>query len=67
MVKKPLIKTNPFLKNSEKRKIMLCTMVSSSTAIEGVHAVVDKALKAVKESGKIPILSESAMSGKSRR
>lgn len=67
MVKKPLIKTNPYLKDPEKRKAMFYTTVSSSTAIEGVHAAVDKAIKAVKEPGKIAILSESVVSGKSRR
>ncbi len=67
MVKKSLIETNPYLKDPEKRKAMFYTTVSSSTAIEGVHAAVEKAIKAVKESDKISILSESAESGKSRR
>ena len=65
---KLLIKTNPYLKDPEKRRAMFYTTVSSSTAIEGVHIVVDKAIKDVKESGKIiSFLSESAASGKSRR
>lgn len=67
MSNKPLTKTNPYLKDPEKRKSMLYTTVSSSTAIEGVHAAVDKAIKAVKKSGDIVILSESVVSGKSRR
>ncbi len=67
MAKKSLIETNPYLKDPEKRKAMFYTTVSSSTAIEGVHTAVEKAIKAVEESGKISILSESAASGKSRR
>lgn len=68
MIKKSLIETNPYLKDPKKRKTMFYTTVSSSTAIEGVHIAVDKAIKDVKESDKIiSILSESAASGKSRR
>lgn len=68
MKKKSLIETNPYLKDPKKRKAMFYTTVSSSTAIEGVHIAVDKAIRDVKESDKIiSILSESATSGKSRR
>ena len=66
MVKKSLIKTNPYLKDPEKRKAMFYTTVSSSTAIEGVHAAVEKAIKAAEESGKIANPSESTASRKSR-
>jgi hypothetical protein len=34
---KPLIETNPYLKDPKKRQLSLYTAVSSSTAIEGVH------------------------------
>lgn len=67
MKKKSLMETNPYLKDPKKRKAMFYTTVSSSTAIEGIHIAVKKAIRAVDESGKISILSESAASGKSRR
>ena len=50
MKKKPLIKTNPYLKNPAKRKASFFTVVATSTAIEGVHAAVFKALKPRKKS-----------------
>ena len=37
MPQKPLIETNPYLKDPVQRKSWLDTSVSSSTAIEGVH------------------------------
>jgi len=67
MAKKTLIETNPYLKDPEKRKAMFYATVASSTAIEGVHAAVKKALKAVEESNKTSNLSGSAASGRLRR
>jgi hypothetical protein len=37
MPKNPLIKTNPYLKNTAERNAMLATSVATSSAIEGVH------------------------------
>lgn len=37
MPKKPLIETNPYLKDSKRRQVMLRLSVISSTAVEGVH------------------------------
>lgn len=44
MRKKPLIETNPYLKDPKKREAMIKRSVLSSTAIEGVHAAALKAL-----------------------
>lgn len=44
MRKKSLIETNPYLKDPVKRETMLNRFVISSSAIEGVHAPVLKAL-----------------------
>jgi len=37
MKKKSLLKTNPYLKNSKIRKVMIMESAITSTAIEGVH------------------------------
>lgn len=39
---KPLIATNPYLKDPAKRKTLLDKSVATSTAIEGVRAVFQK-------------------------
>lgn len=39
MLKESLINTNPYLKDPEKRELLLFTAISSSTAIEGVHVI----------------------------
>jgi len=52
MKKKPLTKTNPYLKDPVKRRAMFCTTVSSSTAIEGVHKAVMQALEPFRTSTK---------------
>jgi hypothetical protein len=44
MKKKPLIETNPYLKNPEKLEEMIARAVLSSTAIEGVKKAARKAL-----------------------
>jgi len=44
MRKQPLIETNPYLKDPAMREKLLKRSVASSTAIEGVHAAVKKAL-----------------------
>lgn len=49
MRKKSLIETNPYLKDPVKREAMLNQFVISSSAIEGVHASVLKALGADKK------------------
>ncbi len=42
MLIKPLIATNPYLKDPAKRKILLDKSLATSTAIEGVRAVLQK-------------------------
>ena len=58
MANKPLIKTNPYLKDPAKRQATFSITVSSSTAIEGVHTAVTKAIKAVKKPAKPIVISE---------
>ena len=41
MANKPLIKTNPYLKDPAKRRGLFIATVLSSTAIEGVHIDVE--------------------------
>ena len=60
---KSLIKTNPYLKDPLKRKALFITTVATSTAIEGVHAAVDQALKKPTKSFKSIVVSESEESG----
>ena len=51
MSKKPLIETNPHLKNRKRYKSALITNVSSSSAIEGIHcSFAKKAKKTPKKS-----------------
>ena len=45
MSKKPLIETNPYLKNHKKYKSALITNVLSSSAIEGIHCSFTKKSK----------------------
>lgn len=64
---KSLIETNPYLKDPVKRKDLFITTVSSSTAIEGVHAAVKQAIEESRKQIKSIIVSESEESGGSRR
>jgi hypothetical protein len=66
MSNKPLIKTNPYLKNPAKRHAMFCMTVASSTAIEGVHKAVEMALKTTKISAKPSVSQNAKTPGKSR-
>ncbi len=63
---KPLIETNPYLKNPSKRQALLYTAVCSSTAIEGVHIAFSKSINSVKATGKSITLSEPEVSDESR-
>ena len=45
MSKKPLIETNPYLKDRKKYKSALTTNVSSSSAIEGINCSFTKKVK----------------------
>jgi hypothetical protein len=63
---KSLIETNPYLKNPAKRKGLFITTVSSSTAIEGIHAAVEQAIKEPKKAVKPVVISVSEESGESR-
>ena len=59
MANKPLIKTNPYLKDPAKRRTLFMATVLSSTAIEGVHIAVDEVIKISKKSVKSKEVSES--------
>lgn len=67
MFKKPIIKTNPYLKNPLQRQTLLYKSIASSTAIEGVHAAVAKAIKPLKKSAEPIVISESEESNVSQR
>ena len=60
MENKPLIETNPYLKDPAKRQATFSITVSSLTAIEGVYAAVTKAIKAAKKSAKPIVIAESS-------
>lgn len=64
---KPLIETNPYLKDPEKRKSLFITTVSSSTAIEGVHTAVNELFNTFQSTTKPISASEQKKSGGSRR
>ena len=40
MSEKPLIQTNPYLKNSSQRDWLLLIAANTSTAVEGIHVVI---------------------------
>ena len=63
---KPLIETNPYLRNPSKRHALLFASVSSSTAIEGVHIAFSKSMNRVKPTGKPITLSELEVSDESQ-
>jgi hypothetical protein len=67
MVKKPLVKTNPHLKDPEKRQAMIYEAVSSSTAIEGVHVPLVEAVSQEQAPAKPPIPRKREASSGSRR
>lgn len=67
MANKPLIKTNPYLKDPAKRRALFMATVSTSTAIEGVHVDLDVDIKISKKSVKSKEVSESDESGESMR
>lgn len=66
MAPKSLIKTNPYLKDPDKRRTLFIATVSSSTAIEGVHTAVDDILKISRKPVKPIAAPESEGSGGSR-
>ena len=66
MLKKPLIETNPYLKDPVQRKSLLDISVSSSTAIEGVRIVFPQPPK-TQAPDKSPTLNEPEGSYGSRR
>lgn len=59
MANKPLIKTNPYLKDPAKRRTLFIATVSTSTAIEGVHVDLNVDIKISKKSVKSKEVSES--------
>lgn len=67
MQKKPLIKTNPYLKDAVRREALLAASVISSTAIEGVHLAGINRRKSAKKTKKITQVHEARASYGSRR
>jgi hypothetical protein len=67
MNQKSLIQTNPYLKDSKNLQKVLSAVVSSSTAIEGVHRVVPKAVRYRTKASLNPIVRESVVSYGARR
>jgi hypothetical protein len=67
MVKDALIKTNPYLKNTDKREAALSITVESSTAIEGVRIGGLDMRKPSKNLARPATVHESAASYKPRR
>ncbi len=66
MTQKPLIETNPYLKDPIQRKSLLDASVSSSTAIEGVR-IVFSSLPETQPSNELPAVHERRASYRSRR
>ena len=67
MLKDALIKTNPYLKNSNKREAALSITVESSTVIEGVRIASLSTHKPAKKRARPATVHESAESYGSRR
>lgn len=67
MKNKSLLETNPYLKDPAKRRLLLYTSVQSSTAIEGVHTAVAKALKTIDKENKLLITSDGEESNGERK
>ena len=67
MNQKPLIQTNPYLRDPKNRQKLLSAVVSSSTAIEGVRGVMPEPASFRSGAGKPAIVRESAVSYGSRR
>ncbi len=68
MTKKSLLETNPFLKDPETRMKIVETVTVSSTAIEGVQAAAEQAIKNVtKTKTAFSVAHACASSGKERK
>jgi len=67
MNRKPLIQANPYLKDPANRQRLLSIVVSSSTAIEGIHRVLPEATRFPPIAAKSVILREPVVSYGSRR
>jgi len=67
MVKDALIKTNPYLKNADRREADLSITVESSTAIEGVRIAGLNLRKPSSKQARPTTVHESAASYGSRR
>ena len=67
MNRKPLIQANPYLKDPANRQKLLSIVVSSSTAIEGIHRLLPEATIFRPTAAKSVILRDPAVSYGSRR
>jgi len=67
MRKDALINTNPYLRDSRQREILLARTIVSSTAIEGVNLNSAELEKSLSISGKRVRLYASSRSSRSRR
>jgi hypothetical protein len=63
---KPLVATNPYLKGSGKRKILLDKSVATSTAIEGVRVVFQKTTVPLPDNGRFRVHDASESYGSRR-
>ena len=67
MSKKSLLETNPYLKDPETRKQIVETVTVSSSAIEGVQAAAEQAMKNIsKHKTAFSAADACASSGKAR-
>jgi hypothetical protein len=67
MLKVPLSKSNPYLREAADLKAVLLNSVVTSTAIEGVHGVLPKAYRPARKRNGASIVRERATSYRSRR
>jgi hypothetical protein len=67
MLKIPLSKSNPYLREAADLKAVLLNSIATSTAIEGVHGVLPKSYKPSRKKNDASIARERAASYRSRR
>ena len=67
MKKQSLSKTNPYLKDSEKRRVGLINFVTSSSAIEGIRATLVAENRPRTKKGKSISSRKASKIGKSHR
>ena len=66
MLKRPLLETNPYLRDPAKRYEMFCMTVCTSAGIEGVRLPQTELEKGLSSSPQFTVVRESATSSRSR-